>query len=298
MNSSPQLNKMCHVPQVEEKVDTVAITRRREIALTWAGIILTLAATFMVVTELAAIFLHDVHLEDWSGLAMHMLVATILAFLIYGGLVYQLARLAFIRRLRAHYRAARPDTESVYQHHSPSVCVLVPSYKEERDVVEMTLLSAALQDYPSRRVVLLLDDPPHAASADDAANLDVMRKLPAEIETLFAAPLHQMQIARAAFWDRATKQQIDSRVEYQQLSLLYGQAATWIQQRIDDYAAGDHAVVVFVDKVLRRHKDQLVARAEELQSLTEAPASEFGSHARMEREYNRLVGLFNVHLAR
>jgi cellulose synthase (UDP-forming) len=174
---------------------------------------------------------------------------------------------------------------------------LVPSYKEEHDVVEMTLLSAALQDYPYRHVVLLLDDPPQAASAEDAANLEAMRKLPAEIETLFAAPLHKMQIARAAFWDRAAKQQIDPQAEYQRLSSLYGQAVAWMQQRIDGYLTDDHAVAVFVDKVLRRQHDRLLARARELQFLSKAAATaQLAAYARMEREYNRLVGLFSVHL--
>ena len=43
---------------------------------------------------------------------------------------------------------------------APPVVVLVPSFREDPRTIRQTLLSAALQDYPNRRVVLLLDDPP------------------------------------------------------------------------------------------------------------------------------------------
>lgn len=282
---------------VAEKLAPALITRWRETALTWAGITLTIVAALMVGLEFTGMFLQDVHRADWAGLAMHALVLTILAFLVYGGLVYQLARLAFIRRLRLHCRITRPDTESVYQGHAPAVCVLVPSYKEERDVVEMTLLSAALQDYPSRRVVLLIDDPTQPASADDAASLEAMRKLPAEVEALFTAPLHEMRIARAAYWDRIVHQTIDLHTELQTLSSQYGKAASWVQERIDACPISDHGQAVFVDKVLRRHRDLLLARANELESLSTTSAwDELAVKARVEREYNRLVGLFSVHL--
>ena len=42
----------------------------------------------------------------------------------------------------------------------PSVTVIIPSYKEDARVIRTTVLSAALQDYPRLRVVLLIDDPP------------------------------------------------------------------------------------------------------------------------------------------
>src|SRR4030095_14252326 len=45
----------------------------------------------------------------------------------------------------------------------PSVTILVPSYKEDPALVWKTLLSAALQDYPRRSIVLLIDDPPGAS---------------------------------------------------------------------------------------------------------------------------------------
>ena len=55
---------------------------------------------------------------------------------------------------------------------------MVPSYKEERRVVWETLLSAALQEYPNRWVVLLIDDPVMPLTPQDAAGLARARARP------------------------------------------------------------------------------------------------------------------------
>lgn len=288
----------CYQPVVEEKLNPTLFNRSREVALTWVGIALTLAAAAMVAAEFGGALWHDVLAQDWGMMAVHALVIGIVAILIYGGLVYQFARLAFIRRLRAHCQSTPPDMESVYQGKAPSVCILVPSYKEERAVVEMTLLSAALQDYPVRRVVLLIDNPPQPGSAEESAELDTMRRLPAEIEALFTAPWHDMQHARASYWQRTVQEQVELRDEFRRLSDLYTKAAAWMQQRIDGLPAQDHAVAVFTDKVLGRQRDRLLQRAHELQALSLADiVNENAARPRQELEYNRLVGLFSVHLS-
>ena len=76
----------------------------------------------------------------------------------------------------------------------PSLTVLLPSYCEEPDVVRSTLLSAALQEYPGLRVVLLLDDPyrPAAAAVGLAA---ACRRLPEEINALLGEPLARFEDA-------------------------------------------------------------------------------------------------------
>jgi cellulose synthase (UDP-forming) len=282
-----------------EKLDPQRFITRRETGLTWVGISFTLVATFMVARDFLGLLWGDAVAKDWGALAIHLLVAAIIAILVYGGLVYQFARLAFIRRLRAHCLSVLPDTEVLYQSTAPSVCVLVPSYMEERAVVEMTLLSAALQDYPSRHVVLLIDDPPQPKSAEDAIQLDAVRKLPAEIEALFDAPRHEMLRAQASYWQRCVHGGLDDgQGEYQRLSENYKAAGAWFQNRIDGYLIEDHAGDFFVDKVLRRQQISLLQRAQELQNLSRVPIEDAAvSNARCEREYNRLVGLFSVHLS-
>ena len=55
------------------------------------------------------------------------------------------------------------------QESAPALAILVPAYKEDPDVVRKTLLSAALEEYPNRRVVLLIDDPPEPGESESAA---------------------------------------------------------------------------------------------------------------------------------
>ena len=65
----------------------------------------------------------------------------------------------------------------------PSITVLVPSYREEPQVIRRTLLSAALLEYPDVRIVLLIDDPPHPAPGSAAASLLAgARAMPARVE--------------------------------------------------------------------------------------------------------------------
>ena len=61
-------------------------------------------------------------------------------------------------------RPERPSTTTSAAR-CPTLTVLVPSYKEEARVIRQTLLSAALQEYPFQRIVLLIDDPPDPTDA-------------------------------------------------------------------------------------------------------------------------------------
>ena len=53
---------------------------------------------------------------------------------------------------------------------NPTLTAIIPSYKEERRVIRQTLLSAALQEFPNIRVVLLIDDPPNTTTPTRCAS--------------------------------------------------------------------------------------------------------------------------------
>ena len=59
----------------------------------------------------------------------------------------------------------RAVIDAAFDESNPTLTAIVPSYKEERRVIRQTLLSAALQEFPNLRVVLLIDDPPNADRA-------------------------------------------------------------------------------------------------------------------------------------
>ena len=77
--------------------------------------------------------------------------------------------------------------------------VLVPSYAEEPEVIRATLWSAALQEYPSMRVVLLLDDPPAPTDPAVKAKLDATRALSRQIMDALAEPRARFTSARLTF---------------------------------------------------------------------------------------------------
>lgn len=62
-----------------------------------------------------------------------------------------------------------------------------PSYEEEEWGIRTTMLSAALQEYPDNRVVLLIDDPYVPNNRKAREQLEAARALLGEIQDLLAA---------------------------------------------------------------------------------------------------------------
>ena len=74
-------------------------------------------------------------------------------------LAYLLSRLGFFYRTRTHHRASRAILDQFFDVNTPTLTTIIPSYAEDERVIRNTLLSAALQEYPGKRVVLLIADP-------------------------------------------------------------------------------------------------------------------------------------------
>ncbi|MGH7408192.1 MAG: hypothetical protein ACREKF_09320, partial [Candidatus Methylomirabilales bacterium] len=173
---------------------------QREIGLTYAALAFTLSASVASVAGILLTLTQDAAARHWVSALAHGLFLAIVSFLIYGGLVYQLSRLGYLKRLgnlRRHtdHHPASASALDRFFHGSraPSVTILVPSYKEDPHVIRRTLLSAALQDYPSRRVVLLLDDPPSPTEVSDIQLLAAGRALPEEIVECLRKPRTHMR---------------------------------------------------------------------------------------------------------
>ena len=116
---------------------------------------------------------------------MYLVIVTVLTA---SSLAYLLSRLGFFYRTRSHHRASRAVLERFYDIATPTLTTIIPSYQEEAPVIRNTLLSAALQEYPSKRIVLLVDDPPTPRTEQARELLRAARALPGEIEQLLAAP--------------------------------------------------------------------------------------------------------------
>jgi len=202
-----------------------------------------------------------------------VIFTAVVSFLVYGNLVYQAARLGYLTRRREHRPATRAELDELY-HCSPRPLVaLVPSYREEPRVIRQALLAAALQEYPDKRVVLLIDDPPTDSDPDARRLLAGARSLARDLESLLAEPAARARSAAARFeataegrtrrvwggrrgWDRHRW----LRAEKRRLAGHHRDAARWLEELANDHPVCDHNDALFVEQVLgeaaRAHHEQ------------------------------------------
>jgi cellulose synthase/poly-beta-1,6-N-acetylglucosamine synthase-like glycosyltransferase len=250
----------------------------------------TLAICAVVAWEQVDQLLVFVERGDTLAAVGHGVFMAIIGMLIYGNLVYQLTRMGYLKRRSRHRPVGREDLERAYAGDAKPLAILVPSYKEEPEVVRRTLLSAALQDYPGRRVVLLIDDPANPVSEADATALRVMEELPRSLQRMFddaAAPLERERLSYLARRHLG----LDATLEAAHLARLYAGASQWLSRQLlrTNYKdAGERllAETLFVP-LIREHRN----RANELRRLARKGALGL---ARVDREFNRLASLFRV----
>src|SRR5262245_21729255 len=169
---------------------------RRELLLSYVGIGVTLIASLVALGGMTLSAARAIAWYRWDAGIGQALFLAIVAFLVYGGLVYQLTRVGHLRRLMAHRPAGEKELRRFFhRRHGPGIAILVPSYKEDPRVVRRTLLSAALQDYPRRRLVLLIDDPPTPTRSADIDLLLAARDLPREIQEFLEEPAQRFSNA-------------------------------------------------------------------------------------------------------
>jgi len=179
--------------------------------------------------------------------------------------------------------ARYPQTE-LLSARAPAVTVLIPTYREERRVLQMTLLSAALARYGRRNIVVLVDDPPDSRSRPHTLHAveDVQKRL--------AEPMAVLRAEAGAGVNRLEAGTTSPAAEGARLAALYDFAADWLDELADDLrrdASDDFAHVdgFFVDDVVlglaqtyRRHR----ATLSRLNATVERVAD----------EYERLSSLF------
>ena len=139
------------------------------------------------------------HAKDMRSVAQTVLFGTVMFFMTYGSLLYQICVAGYYKRKLKHRPASRAQLEAVYGGDAPKLAILIPSYKEERKVIWQTMVSAALSEYPEKDVVLLIDDPQNPKSVEDVRLLSDARSIPQELQHRFAAPLGRFQAELEAF---------------------------------------------------------------------------------------------------
>jgi cellulose synthase (UDP-forming) len=262
-----------------------------ELFLTRITLAVTAAACALLAVESTAILLKIADRGDVPGALGQILFMLIVALLIWGNLVYQLTRLAFFRRRLDHRPAPAWVLERFSDGAMPSLTVLVPSYKEEPEVVRRTLLSAALQDYPNRRVVLLIDDPAYPANADDKRALRHIESLPVRLQALFADAAKRFGRECAAYESRRARGAIDRITEAQRIGRLYEEAARWLDEQASHLVPQESGDRLLRDKVFLPLAAEHRARGRRVASR---PRSDALEKTQLLREYRRLACLFRV----
>ena len=215
----------------------------------------------------------------------------VVTFLTFSALMYLVARQGAMQRFRNHTRVPRAELDRHFDGHSEGITVLVPSYSEEPEVVRATLWSAALQEYPSLSVVLLLDDPPHPSDAAAAAQLERSRALAQGIHDDLAEPESRFSSALLAFEFSVD----DDHDHVLALADHYSWAAQWLENMAAHEKNDDHVDVFFIDQVLRGLASELDIVSTALSAAHDASA-EFG-HDELLRLYRRLAWIFSAQLS-
>jgi cellulose synthase/poly-beta-1,6-N-acetylglucosamine synthase-like glycosyltransferase len=225
-----------------------------------------------------------------------LLFIVIVYFLVYGNLVYQVARLGYLKRRLRHKPADRAALENLYDRaRPPSLSVMIPSYREEPRVIWQTLLSAALMEYPARRIVLLIDDPPKPADHSAASALAVARELPKRIRTLLSTPAGKFEASLVNFLERKRQGPLEIQAEGLRLAALYVEAARWLERLADSTEVEDHTDTLFVERILREPARAHRERAAQFTAAIES-GKQWPSEADIAREYRRLATLFKCEL--
>jgi cellulose synthase (UDP-forming) len=217
----------------------------------------------------------------------------IMSFLTFSSLMYLVARQGALYRTRAHRRVPRALIDDAFDTSLPTMTVLVPSYREEVSTVRKTLLSAALQEYPYLRIVLLLDDPPLPREAHHAQSLAAARGLAAELTEWLAEPRKRFARTLEAYEtltgdDPATGEQIRA------LSSEFSWAERWLLDRAAEEVMNDHVDRFFADQVLGAIAEDFGAAAAALLAALEEGAPI--PRKRMLQLHRRLAWTFRAEL--
>jgi cellulose synthase/poly-beta-1,6-N-acetylglucosamine synthase-like glycosyltransferase len=258
-----------------------------------SAVAVTLSAWAVAVLHVLSIV--NVTLEQQHVVSAAPLVYVVLiTVLVAGSLTYLSARYGYARRVSTRQPAGDAEIDAFGMTVVPSVTILVPSYKEDPALVWKTLLSAALQDYPRRSIVLLIDDPPVAATHEDARALAEMRELADAVERRFAALHARVRSAAAAFEHRADTAGLRLSDEARELAALYQEVAAWFADEASRHRIIDHTDRVFVEVTLLGESRRYRQKAADLLRAAERAAIDEGL---LQCAYRRLANRFTVSLS-
>lgn len=261
---------------------------RFEIKLTIGFLVFTLVAFTGLLYEQVFSLVNLFERHAWSLFVTHLLFLTMISFLVYGGVLYHFTRIGYFKRFSKSRNNHDKENELIHQEDAPRLTILVPSYKEESKVIMQTLLSAAFQIYPRRRVVLLIDNPQVPASkGHDYRLLNEARALPKRLTEYFSSHKQRFVELENDFLTRNGKGQADTGKEMELLNTLWIEMDRYFANKIKSYEVEDHVDELFIKLIYEKLRSIFSEKACNRETL---------SLEEIRREYRFLVILFDVEL--
>ncbi len=266
----------------------------RKITLSRLAIVFTIClwVAYLISTVIRQFFEGPQTFQFTMQAISYLIVVT---FLTFSALMYLIARQGALLRFSKHVRVPRAELDRHFSVSQPSITVLVPSYSEEPDVIRKTLLSAALQEYPKKRVVLLLDDNPNQTNPVALERLNKTRAIGDDIMQLLAEPRLRFAKALRNFEQKHTRSDLVGVKIVKELADHYAWAASGLNKLADKESVEDHVDEFFAEQVLR-------GLAKELSLTADALTASAGEGvklptARIHQLYRRLAWIFDAELA-
>ena len=263
-----------------------------EIGLTFAALFTSLILCVLWVYLMVGSIVSDWTVSLFRGVeqAVFLLIGI---SLLYGSIIYLLTRLGRLLRDRSVSYPAEREIDKYFfsqDKSAPTLSILVPSYKEELRVIEMTLLSACLLEYPQLNVVLLVDDPLPPANQPNSSLLNSTLTLPAKLNSEFSEVHTQVERAYRDFRTR-TADQVEIKSEIIHLAEVYEILKKWYDKRRSEFEAKDHAERFFSSYVLTKGRDRIQDLCNEVYALQEKTVV---SLEELEFHYRKVLSIFNV----
>ncbi|MGD8195421.1 glycosyltransferase family 2 protein [Herbiconiux sp. P18] len=287
------------LPTVHRRPSDAKIVRGR------VAIIVTVSAWVLYLVTTIARQIFEYGNQDFRLSMEAVFYLVVVTFLTFSALMYLVARQGALRRFRDHVRVPRAELDHHFASpHPDGMTVLVPSYAEEPSVIRKTLWSAALQEYPTLRVVLLLDDPPKPSDPFVAARLETTRAITDDIARALEAPAARFADALLTFEHELLLTGLVSLDAVEILAGEYEEAVRWLRAMAQDEPHEDHVDTFFIDQVLGGLADDLELTALALHGALHAETT--GDHPtigstlsgeRMLELHRRLVWIFGVETA-
>ncbi|MCC7304438.1 glycosyltransferase [bacterium] len=264
--------------------------------LAWNRIAIVASITFWVLYILSIIIRQLIDgPQSYNFTIEAFSYALVITFLSFSALMYLIARQGAYERFSKHVRVPHSVLEKHFYETRSAITALIPSYNEEPAVIRKTLLSAALQEYPSMRIVLLIDDNPNPTDPEVSKKLIATRNITNEINELLAIPHKKTQVAFESFQNQIATNKIITPEITQKLADQYSWAATYLAELAERETISDHVDVFFTEQVLLGLANDLELVGTALNQSVKARA--LLSIDRISQLYQRLIWIFKAEVS-